>query len=131
MGKKAGRNKARQPHRSTEHYADPAKPQPALPSPSAVVRDKGNRLFKSLDTALSADVIEAKLQQVVEVYKEAASCAASDEDRASAWKNVASCWVKVQQHSAYKERVSGEVCGHHPGTKSLRLSHPLSSVKPY
>lgn len=90
-----------------------------------MTRDKGNQLFKSLDTALAPDVIETKLQQAVELYKEAASSAASDDDRASSWKNVASCWIKMQQHSVYKKQVSGGHCGLHPGT----ISAPSSSLQ--
>lgn len=83
-----------------------------LPSRSALIRTEGNRLLKSVSWTLAPCVIETRLHKVLALYEEAAECATSEDDSASAWKNVACCWIRLLQHSVSDHQASGQDLAH-------------------
>ncbi|KAK9831201.1 hypothetical protein WJX74_007240 [Apatococcus lobatus] len=69
--------------------------QQPKPTRSAVIRSEGNRVYKTVTGGLAPCVLEARVQKAVSLYEQAATFATSDDEKASALKNIACCWSKL------------------------------------
>ena len=64
------------------------------------VRQKGNVMYNRLQRDLSPVIFQQRVQQAIDLYQQALDLATSDDDRASAWKNLASCHAKQLQQGS-------------------------------